>query len=77
MLVKAHIPLAYVCGVQALQAVDGLCDTCASARNPDGNYFTVVLPVRFSCGGVLLPHLNKSTGLLVPHCFMAFNLFLR
>ncbi|PRW61614.1 chitin [Chlorella sorokiniana] len=29
---------------QALQAVDGLCDTCASARNPDGNYFTVVLP---------------------------------
>lgn len=31
---------------QALRAVDGLCDTCASARNTDGNYFTVVLPVR-------------------------------
>ena len=30
---------------QALRAVDGLCDTCASATDPEGNYFTVVLPV--------------------------------
>lgn len=30
---------------QALSAVDGLCNTCASARNLDGNYFSVVLPV--------------------------------
>lgn len=36
---------------QALQAVDGLCDTCASARNPDGNYFTVKLPVSRAVGG--------------------------
>lgn len=38
---------------QALQAVDGLCDTCASARNPDGNYFTVKLPVSWAVlGGI-------------------------
>lgn len=35
--------------VQALRAVDGLCDTCASATDPTGNYFTVVLPVS-ACG---------------------------
>jgi hypothetical protein len=31
---------------QALRAVDGSCDTCASARAPSGNFFTLVLPVR-------------------------------
>jgi hypothetical protein len=34
---------------QALRAVDGLCDTCAEARDPSGNYFSLVLPVSWGC----------------------------
>jgi hypothetical protein len=35
---------------QALRAVDGLCDTCATATDPEGNYFTIVLPVGGTAG---------------------------
>lgn len=41
---------------QALRAVDGLCDTCAAATDPSGNYFTLVLPVSWGVmGGLRAP----------------------
>ncbi|KAL4424145.1 hypothetical protein ABPG75_001446 [Micractinium tetrahymenae] len=50
---------------QALRAVDGLCDTCASATDPTGNYFTVVLPNQLSVTSIQLTAGENTTGAFI------------
>ena len=49
--------------VQAIQAVDGLCNTCALADDPSGNYFTVMLPAATAVTGVYLVSGEDQAGL--------------
>ncbi|KAL4853807.1 hypothetical protein ACK3TF_005288 [Chlorella vulgaris] len=50
---------------QALRSVDGSCDTCASARAPSGNFFTLVLPARTSVSSVQLTTGESAKGAFI------------
>ncbi|PSC74660.1 carbohydrate esterase family 4 [Micractinium conductrix] len=72
---------------QALRAVDGLCDTCASATDARGNYFTVVLPAAMSItsiqltvgediwdGFIFVGDSSSDNGMTNPACAMNLSL---